>query len=361
MYKVYHSRKHKLQLQAIRFNLATSQQPQSLIQPHSLRDWTLRERLPLQLSSAEQVRDVLHNAPEASFLRFRVAIAHRHRRLEVARWHASLALADVYLLTMCTENKLETHDLDIPLSTSLNTQTGNTESMRHLRVLLMAPSGTLESNLANTLDRIHRFASLTGGQDLAIVFLLHPPKTSSFISVKELTSTSSDPEAGTKGVLAYAKLQASLLPRSDIPHIPILPLASLEGLPALLTKYVTGLSLAPQRVPASTSPFEMLQLSTTESPMDRQTAYFATDCFTSLRDLAVTCTEPAVELTSSSPSFGPDRRVASQSGFARYHGHLGHAHQGHDAEERLRQLCDFVGEQRYAELVEFWLEEWTVD
>jgi hypothetical protein len=219
----------------------------------------------------------------------------------------------------------------------------------------------MESNLPNTLDRIHRFASLTGGQDLAIVFLLNPPKTSSFMSVKDLTSTSSDPEAGTKGVLAYAKLQASLLPRSDIPHISILPLASLESLPGLLTNYATGVSRTPQRVPVSTSPFEMLQLSTTESPMDRQTAYFATDCFTDMRDLAVVCTEPVAEPTSSSPSFGADRGAASQSGIAGCHGHLGHAHREHDAAERLRQLRELVGEQRYTELVEFWLEEWTVD
>jgi hypothetical protein len=225
----------------------------------------------------------------------------------------------------------------------------------------MAPSWTLESNLPNTLDRIHRFASLTGGQDLAIVFLLNPPKTSSFISVKDLTSAGSDPEAGTKGVLAYAKLQASLLSRSDIPHIPILPLASLEGLPALLIKYATAISRTPQRVPACTIPFEMLQLSTTEPPMDRQTAYFATDCFTSLRDLAVTCTEPVAEPTSSSPSFGAYRGAASHSGFAGHHGHLGHAYREHDAAERLRQLRELVGEQRHAELVEFWLEEWTVD
>jgi hypothetical protein len=215
--------------------------------------------------------------------------------------------------------------------------------------------------MPNTLDRIHRFASLTGGQDLAIVFLLNPPKNSSFISVKDLTSASGDPESGTKGVLAYAKLQASLLPRSDILHIPILPLASLEGLPALLTKYATGLSHTPQRVPVSASPFEMLQLSTTEPPMDRQTANFATDCFTSLRDLAVGCTEPVVEPTSSSPSFGAGRGAASQSGFAGYHGQLGHARREYNVAERLKQLRDLVGEQRYAELVEFWLEEWTMD
>jgi hypothetical protein len=225
----------------------------------------------------------------------------------------------------------------------------------------MAPSGTLDPNLPTTLDRVHRFASLTGGQDLAIVFLLNLPKSSSFISVKDLTSASSDPEAGTKGVLAYAKLQASLLPRSDIPHVPILPLALLEGLPGLLTKYATSLARTPQRVSASTSPFEMLQLSTTEPPMDRQTAYFATDCFTSLRDLAVVCTELVVEPTSSSPSFGAGRGTSSQSGLTGHHGHLGYAYQGHDAAERLRQIRDLVGEQLYAELVEFWLEEWTVD
>jgi hypothetical protein len=95
--------------------------------------------------------------------------------------------------------------------------------------------------------------------------------------------------------------------------------------------------------------------------MDRQTAFFATDCFTSLRDLAMVCTEPVAEPTSSSPSFGADRGASSQSGFAGYHGHLGNTRQEHDAAERLRQLHELVGEQRYTELVEFWLEEWTVD
>jgi hypothetical protein len=80
MYKVYHSRKHKLQQQAIRFSLAAS-----LNQPHSLTGWTLRERLPRRISSAEQVRDVLHNAPEATVLRVRIAFTNRYRWLEIAR------------------------------------------------------------------------------------------------------------------------------------------------------------------------------------------------------------------------------------------------------------------------------------
>jgi hypothetical protein len=227
-------------------------------------------------------------------------------------------------------------------------------------VLLLAASWTLEAALPKTLDRIHHFASLTGGQDLAIVFLLNPPKTSSFISVKDLTSTDSNPDAGTKGVLTYAKLQASLLSRSDIPHIPILPLASVEALPGLLTKTIAALSSKPQYMPNTTTPFGMLQLSTTEPPMDRQTAYFATDCFANLRDLAEACTQPAAEPTSSSPSLmgGISFSQSSARGQGSY---TGTASQGRGATEGLRQLRSLVGEERYSELVEFWLDEWVVE
>jgi hypothetical protein len=266
----------------------------------------------------------------------------------------------MHSLTRRIENRLDTHDVAIPLIDSTNPSWGNTESSRQLRVLLLAPSWTLENNLSTTLDRIHHFASLTGGQDLAIVFLLNQPKTSSFISVKDLTSTNTEPEAGTKGILAYAQLQSSLLPRDDIPHIPVLPLASVDGLPGLLTKYAAALSRKPQPVPPTTSPFEMLQFSTLEPPMDRATAYFATDCFHDLRDLAVaSCTEPAAESTSSSPSFGVGEM--SQSCFAGHHGRHGFASQRYNAGEGLRQLRGLVGEQRYGELVEFWLDEWVVE
>lgn len=260
-----------------------------------------------------------------------------------------------------TENRLETHDLAIPFSTSLSTNTSKVEPTRKLRVLLLAPSWTLEPALPNTLDRIHHFASLTGGQDLAIVFLLNPPKTSSFISVKDLTSTDSDPDAGTEGVLAYAKLQASLLSRSDIPHMPILPLASVESLPGLLTKTIAALSLKPRFTPASANAFSMLQLSTTEPLMDRQTAYFATDCFANLRELAVACTEPPTGPTSSSPPFGTGGSAFSQSNAGGQFDNMGIGSQRRGAEEGLRQLRGLVGEQRYTELVEFWLDEWVVE
>ena len=262
---------------------------------------------------------------------------------------------------MRKENRLGTHDLAIPLPTSLDASSSNKQPARELRILLLALSWTSEAALPNTLDRVYHFASLTGGQDLAIVFLLNPPKTSSFISVKTLTATDSNPNAGTEDVLAYAKLQASLLSRSDIPHIPVLPLASLEVLPRLLKKTIAALARKPQLTPASTTPFGMLQLSTAEPPMDRQTAYFATDCFTDLRKLAEACTETSIEPTSSSPSFGMGGNVFSQSGAGVPHGYAGASAEGCGAEEGLRQLRGLVGEQKYSELVEFWLDEWVVE
>lgn len=95
--------------------------------------------------------------------------------------------------------------------------------------------------------------------------------------------------------------------------------------------------------------------------MERQTAYFATDCFANLRELAVTCTEPPAEPTSSSRSFGASASPFSQSSAGGQFGNIGTASHGRGAEEGLRQLRALVGEQRYMELVEFWLDEWVVE
>lgn len=316
--------------------------------------------LAAEYNDAAQVHHVLHDTQEASFLRLCAIFTDRGRRPEASRWVAPVAFP-AHINSARTESRLETHDLAIPLSAPTNTNTKYVKPTRELRVLLLAPSWTLEAALPNTLDRIHHFASLTGGQGLAIVFLLNTPKTCSFISVKDLTSTESDPEVGTTGVLAYAKLQASLFSRSDIPHIPIFPLASVDVLQGLLLKTIAANSRKPQKTPASTTPFGMLQLSTTEPPMDRQTSYFATDCFADLRELAVTCTEPAAELTSTLPSFDMGGNSFSQSSAGEQGGYVGTASQRHGTEAGLRQLRGLVGEERYPELVEFWLDEWVVE
>lgn len=212
-----------------------------------------------------------------------------------------------------------------------------------------------EKSLPDTLERIHHFAALTGGQNLAIIFLLNPPKASTFVSAKSLTADSTTDETGAKGILAYSKLQASLLPRNDIPHVPILPLASVEGLPQLLKDHAAALShKSTQQVLPAASPFELLQLCTTEPPMDRQTAFFATDCFANLKELAAACTERVAPLSSSSPVL----RYGSGSECHRFSAGLG---MGSGVQGKMEQLSSLVGDEKCRELVDFWTDEWVVD
>lgn len=95
--------------------------------------------------------------------------------------------------------------------------------------------------------------------------------------------------------------------------------------------------------------------------MDRETAYFATDCVADLRELAIACTGPTTEPSSSSPSFGIGGSAYSQSSADGRLAYMGAASLGRGVEEGMRHLRSLVGEQRYSELVEFWLDEWVVE
>lgn len=217
-----------------------------------------------------------------------------------------------------------------------------------------------DANLLCTLDRIHHFAALKGGQDLAIIFLLNPPIASNFVTVKDLDANDSNRATDTNGVIAYARLQAALLPRQDIPPVPILPLAAVEGLPELLKKHVNTVSRKVQPLAPATAPFDLLQLCTTEPPMDRQTAYFVTDFKSSLRELATVC--------ASSLDLGGCRSDhsllgKSQKSDLNRDGHEKLQGIGHDpsAMNDLRDLRDLVGDDRCREIVDFWSTEWVVE
>lgn len=249
---------------------------------------------------------------------------------------------------MITESRLDTHDLTIPIRPSPVLDVDSTHANRQLRVLLLSPTSTSDVNLSDTLDRIHHFGSLTGGRDLVIIFLLNPPKTLTFISTKGLTDTNTTYETNSDGVLAYAKIQATLHERQDIPHVPILPLAAVESLPQLLKKHLAAISHNPIPTKPVASSFEMLQLCTTEAPMDRQTAYFATDCFSNLRELALACAQPDMEIGSSSPSH---ERASSGMLFD------GNGAYG----SKMMNMQSLVGPEKCKELVDFWAAEWVVD
>jgi hypothetical protein len=85
--------------------------------------------------------------------------------------------------------------------------------------------------------------------------------------------------------------------------------------------------------------------------MDQETVYFVTDCFANLRELAVTSTEPEVDLQGLLE--GSDGFEGLQSG--RGDGRTA------TATERLRELRDLVGWERFKEIVDFWSDEWVAE
>ena len=251
-----------------------------------------------------------------------------------------------------TENRLETHDLAIPLTTTLDTNGQNhITSNRQLRVLLLSPTSISAANLPHTLDRIHHFAGLTGGQDLVIVFLLSPPARTNANASDQTISTNTD----IKSTLAFTHLQASLLPRTDIPYIPILPVSNLTNLPELLQKHASALSHRHQQPPTTSNnmskPLELLELATTEPPMNRETLFFVTDCFANLRELAMASTEPGVDLQGLLEGSDGFEGLRSGGGEGRVA----------TATERLVQLRDLIGWERFKEIADFWADEWVAE
>lgn len=83
--------------------------------------------------------------------------------------------------------------------------------------------------------------------------------------------------------------------------------------------------------------------------MDRETVYFATDCFANLREMAMACTEPGVDISG---------LLGASDGFE---GLQPGAGQGRVATEWLRELRDLIGVERFREIVEFWADEWVIE
>ncbi|KAH9815679.1 hypothetical protein Tdes44962_MAKER00925 [Teratosphaeria destructans] len=264
------------------------------------------------------------------------------------------------------ESKLTTHDLSLPFSPTIGTTTAST---RHHRFLLLSPSCVVnDAKLEETLERTHRFASLTGGQDLAIVFLLSPPKDTTFVSARAVNNHASGDAYPTAGLHASTKLQAILANRSDIPHLPILPLSTLSSLPGLLERYTAALVTHPhvaQPANQAVTGFSLLHLCTAApgGRMPSQTAYIVSDIFPDFAALAGACTaEDADRESSPSQRAGKDSGVGvSASQIERDLETDEDSDESGKVEERLRRLRALVDRQEVRDLIDFWGDEWTVD
>lgn len=191
-------------------------------------------------------------------------------------------------------------------------------------------------HLDQTVDRVQRFSALTGGRDLAIVFLLNTPSpTGPIDSVNSLA-----------GVYAYTKLQTEMVHNAI--HIPTLPVANLEGIPRLLEKHVAALkSTTKKQPPRLASSVDLLQLCTVE-PMSQQTGFMLSDLFPNLSELAAACSSVTSAPNSSSPSArASGLETSTQSSYM-------------DPIGKLKTLRDLAGDQACRNIVDFWKEEWTV-
>ncbi|KAI6835044.1 hypothetical protein KC367_g6968 [Hortaea werneckii] len=287
------------------------------------------------------------------------------------------------------EKTLDTHDLALPLQPLLGPITSHGLAARQLRLLLLSSSAVAEAQLEATIERVQRFASLTGGNDLAIVFLLAstPPPlaqatalitTSSFTTARRLAQQtaqlSADSERGNvDGVVAWTRLQAELTNRSDIPYIPTLPLTSLFQLAQLVRKHVAALNSPSHPAPKqSVNTFDLLQHCTSNPSMDQQIAYCMSDLFVNMAELAVACTGISSAPQSSSPSARAAARASIAAGSqvqandllddpATWMSHNALSDFGDDdGRRKLKQLRDLVGEKQCMEVVDFWKEEWLI-
>ena len=240
----------------------------------------------------------------------------------------------------------------------MDVRTGNSSSMRQLRAFLLSSSAISASKLVNTLQRLQHFASLTGGGDLLIVYLLNKPPASSFVSAKELTRDTNDDSAPPDAVAAYSKLQAEMINCTETSYIPIRPISKLDDLSDTIIKHVSVLKTGPRKQETQSKPFDLLKLCTANPPMTEQTAYVLSDLFADLKNVSAACSTVTCAPRSSSPS--ATAAAFESSGVYGLSMDSRISNSKRTAAGKLRNLRDLVGEQECQDVLDFWKEEWLV-
>jgi hypothetical protein len=258
------------------------------------------------------------------------------------------------------ESLLETHDLSIPLPT---------KPPRALRLLLLTPSSTVQESMSATLSRIDHLTHLTGGQGIAVIFLLSPKPSATgpsshsrshaiptFVSAKTLPLR----EASSKnedGFQAYTALQATLLAHPGSSSIPILPLVDSEKLLDLLKECQKRFSQpqapAPQ-LPVTSHELLRESVSGCAVPSQGQTdrddgaqvdvASVINHVFGNLQEFVQWCVS----------SLDAEGTRVDSDGY-------GDVQMVNGEEDPGKLLRDIVGDEQAAEVKAWWQEEWIAD
>ncbi|KAK8229578.1 hypothetical protein HDK77DRAFT_77168 [Phyllosticta capitalensis] len=191
------------------------------------------------------------------------------------------------------EKNFEKYDLIIP------SNRGN------VLVLIVTPGSVEPERLAATVERVRRFATMKGGNDSAILFLLQPlGKTipTYFLDggvgrTVPVLPASRDPSP----IEPYDRFKTAFIGGQQSTHPP-----------SFAESFNTALDILPHCTAAT-------------EPLDRETIFCLTDLFPCLRDLAYSSTDDK------------------------------------EAQELLKGMNKIVGQQAVQDVIDFWREEWVAE
>ncbi len=210
--------------------------------------------------------------------------------------------------------------------------------------------------LPQTLSRIQRFAALTGGENIAIIFLLSALNNEAACLSTAIAEPSAPRlEQPASGLHAYARLSSVLLADNAVPHVPILPLSNHEGLTPLVRKYINGLQAGAENrrshQMSDRSTMDLLSMCSVTSPLRAEDVLYLSDLFPSLKDMAELAT------LNMANEGNPDVVMSDDFNFT-----TSKAVNGHEiCRQRLASLAALRGEDIARSVVEFWQDEWVAD
>ncbi|KAI1385061.1 uncharacterized protein F4822DRAFT_382082 [Hypoxylon trugodes] len=161
------------------------------------------------------------------------------------------------------ERKLDHHDMALPL------RSPGGQPRRVLRVILLSPS---DIGTDDCKDRIQRLYHLSGGQDIAIVFLLKQAK------------------GQANPMTAFMMLQLSLVGEFEMP---IIPVSSIQAVQPNLMAFYHQISSG-SRAPRTTNPAQsLLPYCSDRPPLSEHAVNVLTDITSSMGTLLDTVSTPA--------------------------------------------------------------------
>lgn len=134
-----------------------------------------------------------------------------------------------------------------------------------------------------SISRFRHFASLTGGKDVVVCFVLAidaPDK-------QKNRSRQSDPP-GPHGIHAYNELQCKIAEETDVHNVPILLCTTTSEVVSTIKTYIDSISFK-RPAPAVQRHHDLLSECTTVPPLDSYHANLVSDYFGSMHDLVKAC------------------------------------------------------------------------